>query len=235
MMDSLNDRLANAEEDAKDTGYIIGTVVDNVDPLGLGRIKVNVPNLFDHNSGDVPWIGPHKKSPFGIGSGFGTYGSPAIGAQVRIKLQDGDPHYGLAEADEYSLPNANPKFKSPQTWGFKDPSGNELFVNMEAQDWQFTHSSGLTLKYDAQGNLRLHVPKDSTTDIVGVQTETVTGNSVKTVGGSDTQTISSGLTISVTGDTTITSSGTMNLSAGSDMNISAGGSVNISGTSINLN
>lgn len=240
---TVNDRLAEAEEDAKDSGYIIGTVVENVDPVGIGRIKVSVPNLFEPHQGDVPWVGPHKKSPFGIGSGYGVYGSPAIGSQVRIKLQDGDAHYPLFEADEYSKQNANPKFKDPKTWGFKDPSGNELFVNMDTQDWQFTHSSGLTLQYDVDGNLRLHVPGDSTTDIQGDETKTVAGDSATTVTGDITDSttgnvshsITGNLTLTITGNISISSSGHATITAASGIDISSAGVINITGSMVNLN
>ena len=208
-MSSVNDRVADAVEDTLDTGYIIGTVTNNNDPLGLGRVQVSVPNLFDSNHGPVPWIGAHKKSPFGIGAGYGVYGSPAVGSQVRIKLQNGDAHYGLAEADEYSKANANAKFASPSTWGYKDPSGNELFVDMSAGSWQFTHSSGLILHYDSSGNLTQTVP--------GSETDTITGNSNKTISGN--------LSTNVTGTTTVTSP-TINLSG----NVSVGGGLSVSGT-----
>lgn len=201
-MSTTNDRIQDAVDDADDTGYIIGTVIDNVDPDGLGRIKCRVPNLFDDSQGPVPWVGPHKKSPFGIGSGYGVYGSPAIGSQVRIKLQDNDAHYAIFEADEYSKANANTKFKDPTTWGFKDPSGSELFVNMTTGDWQFTHKSGITIFFNTTG--------DRTTNLPGNDVLTVTKNS--------TQNIDGNLTINVTGTANITATGACNVK-GSPINL----------------
>lgn len=186
-MSSVNDRMEEATADQKDDGYIVGTVIDNQDPEGLGRVKVNVPNLFDPTQGDVPWIGPSKKSPFGIGSGYGVYGSPQVGSQVRIELQDGDAHYGLSVADEYTKANANAKFKDPWKWGFKDPSGNELFVDLHTQDWQFTHSSGLTIFINHNGRLTITTPED--TDVIA----------------------SGKVNITSSGDTTITASGNVDI------------------------
>ncbi len=242
-MNSVNDRLAEASADAQDTGYILGTVVENEDPAGLGRIKASVPNLFDPAQGELPWIGPHKKSPFGVGSGYGVYGSPAIGSQVRIKFQDGDPHYGLYEADEYSKANANAKFKSPKTWGFKDPSGNELFVNMEDQAWEFTHSSGLSLKYDADGNMKLHVPKDLEETILGNKITNVTGNITENIDGDQTygvdgdltETVSGKYSFTVTGNIDIVSQGKITINGTGGVDITSAGVVNISGSAINLN
>jgi hypothetical protein len=209
-LNSLNDKVANAIDDSKDEGYIIGVVTDNNDPLGINRIKVNVPNLFDTNQGDVPWIGPAKKSPFGQGTDYGVYGSPAIGSKVRIRLQNNDPHYGIYEADEYVAADANPTFASPNTWGFKDPSGNQLLVNLETKGWQFTHSSGLMLNYDADGN----------------RTSAIPGNEEETISGNETHT--------VTGTLSISSTGAMSISSQANISITSSASITISGTSVNI-
>lgn len=159
MINSANDRINEATTDATDEGYIIGEVVENIDPDGIGRVKVKIPQLFDIGQSAVPWIGAHRQSPFGFGPNFGVYGSPQIGSKIRVKFQEGSAHYGLSEADEYNKAIANSKFKPPDTWGFKDPSGNELFVNLTTKAWEFTHASGTSIKYNAQG--------DDTQDIKG--------------------------------------------------------------------
>ncbi len=195
MLNSVNDRLDEARQDQTIDGYVEAVVVDNVDPLGIGRIKVRVPNLIDPDLGAVPWIGQHRQSPFGQGPGFGCYGSPAVGAKVRIRLQNGDLNYCLAEADSYHVADANPKFKDPNTWGFKDPSGNELFVNMTTKDWQFTHSSGTKLSYDGQGNSVLATVKNSTATVGGNMSLTVQGNLTATVKGSANVNVTGALSV----------------------------------------
>lgn len=150
---SVNDKMDQAQQDASEDNYVLATVTDNNDPLGLNRIKVSAKGLFDPEQGEQPWIGAHAYSPFGQGSDFGVYGAPALGSKVKVKLQDGDVNQAQYEASAYVKADANPKFASPKTWGYKDPSGNELFVNMETQDWQFTHSSGDVVNYTAAGDL----------------------------------------------------------------------------------
>lgn len=221
MMNSANDRINEAQEDATDEGYIIGKVVDNNDPLGIGRVKVQIPNLFDPGQSAVPWIGAHRQSPFGFGPNFGVYGSPQIGSEVRVKFQDGNAHYGLVEADEYKAAIANPKFKSPKTWGYKDPAGNELFVDFEAGKFEFTHQSGITIKYDIDGNRTTHIVNDSTETIDGDRTDTVDGNSTQTVTGDDTQTVSGNLSITVSGTATINVNGAVNLTSSTSITASA--------------
>jgi len=204
MMNSLNDRLAEAVADSADDGYIIGVVVNNVDPEGLGRVQVSIPQLFDPGQGDLPWVGPTKKSPFGQGATWGVYGSPAINSEVAIRFQNNDPHYGLCEYDLYSKGSANPKFADPHTWGFKDPGGSELFVNYQTGQWEFTHQSGLTLKYDQTGNATENIP--------GMLSITVTTDTTIKSGGTITldapSTETTGNLKSGTGVTVTTTSGT---------------------------
>ena len=235
MLNSVNDRLDEARQDQTIDGYVEAVVVDNVDPLGIGRIKVRVPNLIDPDLGAVPWIGQHRQSPFGQGQGFGCYGSPAIGAKVRIRLQNNDLNYCLAEADSYHTTDANPKFKDPNTWGFKDPSGNELFVNMTTKDWQFTHSSGTKLSYDSQGNLVLAVVKDLTETVGGNTKRTTNGTDDHHVIGNQTIRADANFTLTVKGSTSINSTGAVTVTTDANATITAGGAVNISGSTINLN
>lgn len=242
-MNSVNDRLADAEQDDKYGGYIVGTVVENNDPLGIARIKVQIPNLLDSDQGPIPWCLPSKKSPFGQGPGYGVYGSPKIGSPVRVSLQGGDPQHPVYECDEYLAAHANAKFQDPNTWGFKDPGGSELWVNMTTGAWEFTHQSGTTLKYDGQGDMNLHVAKDSTTDIVGKETVTVGSDSTKTIQGNLNFTVIGNATIDIHGSLAATVGGgasldvvgDASLTASGNANITASGAVNISGSSVNIN
>lgn len=188
-INSVNDRLQDAVSDDKYDGYIIGEVVENNDPDGIARIKVKVTNVLDSDQGPIPWCLPSKHSPFGQGLGYGVYGSPAVGSPVRLRFQNGDANYPVYEADEYLKAHANPKFKNPKTWGYKDPGGSELWVNYETGAWEWTHQSGNTIKYDGEGNLTTHVVENTTS------------------------TIGSNLSITVVGDTMIKSGGQITLDA----------------------
>jgi uncharacterized protein involved in type VI secretion and phage assembly len=71
-------------------GKYRGTVLDNKDPLKLGRVKARVPDVFgDNESG---WALPC--APFG-GSGVGFFAVPAIGAGVWIEFEAGNPDYPI--------------------------------------------------------------------------------------------------------------------------------------------
>lgn len=226
-MNSVNDRLVEAEEDAKYSGQAIGYVTTNVDPDGIGRIQVRIPNVLDTDQGEVPWCLPTRISPFGQGPGYGVYGSPKLGSPVRVSFQNGDPHYPIYESDEYLKAHANPKFKTPDTWGFKDPGGSELFVNMTTGQWEFTHQSGTFLKYDGQGNVVLNVVKDSTTTVGGNEATTIQGTLNFTVVGDVVLNAQSNVTANITGN--------LDVDVGGTTNISSSGAVNITGSTVNLN
>jgi len=71
-------------------GKYRGTVIDNVDPLQIGRIMVQVPDV----SNVIPSTWAMPCVPFGgIQSGF--YAVPDIGAGVWIEFEHGDPDYPI--------------------------------------------------------------------------------------------------------------------------------------------
>jgi uncharacterized protein involved in type VI secretion and phage assembly len=71
-------------------GKYRGTVINNVDPMQIGRIQAIVPDL----AGFVPgtWASPCLPSA-GINSGFFTV--PMIGSGVWMEFERGDPDYPI--------------------------------------------------------------------------------------------------------------------------------------------
>jgi uncharacterized protein involved in type VI secretion and phage assembly len=66
-----------------------GTVVNNVDPMMLGRIQVMVPDVSPSVSS---WAMPCVPM---AGMGHGVYTVPSIGAAVWIEFEHGDPDYPI--------------------------------------------------------------------------------------------------------------------------------------------
>jgi hypothetical protein len=200
-LNKVNDNLEAAQDYEKKLFY--GRVTNNVDPLGLGRFQVTVPGLYDE--GELPWVGVKRYSPFGVGPGFGVYGSPSLGSTAVLKLQEGDAHYPICLGYLLDQSNADPRFASEKTWGFVDPSGNVLYVNMDTQEWTFTHSSGTTYTINEQGDLISH--------IVGERNITIDKSTTITTNGGNT-------TINTTsGNTNISTSGATTIQSGSSVTI----------------
>ena len=71
-------------------GKYRATVLDNVDPLQIGRLMVQVPDV----SNVIPSTWAMPCVPFaGIQSGF--YAVPAIGSGVWVEFEHGDPDYPI--------------------------------------------------------------------------------------------------------------------------------------------
>lgn len=159
--------------------FFIGTVVENNDPQGLDRIKVAIPELYDPKLGDIPWCLPVKQPIFGQGSGYGFYGVPALNSKVLILLQKNDPNFPMYIGSIMlaSMVGTQAGYNSPQKYGFIDPSGNKLQVDMETQTWTFTHSSGANVVINKDNKITVNC-KDAE---VNAQTSTVINTETSTV------------------------------------------------------
>ncbi len=210
---TINDSVNHAEDYSQ--GYYAATVVANTDSLGIARVQANAPGLYDSHAGEVPYIGAIKDSPFGFGSGqngpYGVYGFPQIGSTIMVELQNGDEHKPLYQT-LLTAASAHPWFNVASRWGYVDPVGNSLQVDMTAGTWTWTHQSGDSVVYDGSGNVvRI---------IKGNETDTISGNVTQTISGSEEHNISGGLTFQVTGAAniqcgsfTLNSSGTASYTA----------------------
>jgi hypothetical protein len=72
-------------------GKYRGTVINNIDPLGMGRLMVEVPDVL----GLVPssWAVPCTPLAGPSGPPMGVYMVPPIGAGVWVEFEQGDPNY----------------------------------------------------------------------------------------------------------------------------------------------
>jgi len=96
-------------------GKYRATVVDNVDPLFLGRIMMQVPAI---QGALLNWAMPC--SPY-AGPGVGLYAMPPIGANIWVEFESGDPDYPIWTGcfwAEGELPQT-PRPLGPETKLFK--------------------------------------------------------------------------------------------------------------------
>jgi hypothetical protein len=72
-------------------GKYRGTVINNIDPNGVGRLLVEVPDVL----GLVPssWAVPCTPLAGPSGPPMGVYMVPPIGAGVWVEFEQGDPNY----------------------------------------------------------------------------------------------------------------------------------------------
>ena len=138
----------------------MGRVVENADPLGLGRVRVQM-MWQEAGSEKTPWIRllqPHS------GSGKGFYFVPEIGEEVLVGFQGGNAEKPYVIGTQY-----NGKEKS----GYADKennikavhtrSGNRLLLNDETGDVSLESQKGQTIAiFYGNGNIEIKAPETMT-------------------------------------------------------------------------
>ena len=135
----------------------MGRVVENADPLGLGRVRVQM-MWQEAGSEKTPWIRllqPHS------GSGKGFYFVPEIGEEVLVGFQGGNAEKPYVIGMQY-----NGKEKS----GYADKennikavhtrSGTKIILNDSEGSILIEDPSGNTYHMDGQGNIKVSAPKN---------------------------------------------------------------------------
>ena len=135
----------------------MGRVVENADPLGLGRVRVQMV-WQETGSEKTPWIRllqPHS------GSGKGFYFVPEIGEEVLVGFQGGNAEKPYVIGAQY-----NGKEKS----GYADKensikavhtrSGTKIILNDSEGSILIEDPSGNTYHMDGQGNIKVSAPKN---------------------------------------------------------------------------
>lgn len=132
----------------------IGTVEDHSDPLGLGRLRIRIPEIYgDIPKDHLPWANP--SASFGGGKGFGMFMIPTPGSKVRVRLFRGHPwtpewigtHWFQNEPPKESQisPPHNYLIKTPKGHlidlhddkpyvRIRDSKGNFIILNTEKSD-----------------------------------------------------------------------------------------------------
>lgn len=137
-------------------------VVDNNDPWGAGRIRVQFPWQMDKNE-KTPWLQlilPHA----GAGKGFNFI--PEIGEEVMINYECGNADKPFVMGNTY---NGNEK-SGYHTAGndikaIRTRSGIENISNDAEGSWKQSTPDGNFLKFDGKGNAMLNVPNDLTINV----------------------------------------------------------------------
>lgn len=224
---TLNDQV-NEEVVEDQRKLFVAKVVSNNDPEGLNRVKVTIEGKLEGEPNSLPWMAPLRLAPFGQGAGFGTFGTPPVGADLLVYLQDGDAEYGFYVAGYLGLQNKHATFSNPNIYGYQDPSGTIMVANMSEGTMSFTHASGYTYTIASDGSFTLDVPGNNSININGTDDQTIGGNRTLNVGGS--------LTNNVSGSRNDNISGSWNMSmGGGGGTFSSTGPVTISGTRVNIN
>ncbi|MCS3870645.1 Rhs element Vgr protein [Chryseobacterium ginsenosidimutans] len=134
-------------------------VIDNNDPMGMGRIKVQFPWQEEKNE-TTPWIRliqPHS------GSGKGFHFIPEIGEEVLVGFESGNAekpfvmgtHYNGSEISSYHTSGNDKKVIHTR-------SGTKIILNDAEGSVFIEDPSGNTYLMDGAGNINVNAPNDMT-------------------------------------------------------------------------
>ena len=173
----------------------MGRVVENADPLGLGRVRVQM-MWQEAGSEKTPWIRllqPHS------GSGKGFYFVPEIGEEVLVGFQGGNAEkpyvigtqYNGKEKSGYTDKENNIKavhtrsghklvFTEDESILITDKSGNEILLDTKGSNITITAPETMTLNAK---NLNINVSQNMTTNVGNNMITNVTNDTTISIGG----------------------------------------------------
>ena len=148
-------------ETEKETGQWTGKVVDNNDPLHLGRCKIRVFGYYDNlKSEQIPWA--IMESSY-LGSTQGNLIIPELNTIVRGYFDAGDtlkPIFTTTITKSESLLKSQTKLSRikdyPETMVLMETDqGESLTLNRKNGTLTFNHRSGLTMSISSNGSIKI--------------------------------------------------------------------------------
>lgn len=145
--------------DEKLWGNYRATVLNNSDPLQLGRVKAEViPYFIGIDETLIPWAVPKNGMSGGAGAGFGVSDIPAVGSEVWVFFEFGDVYQPVYDGGASNGVMGLPSFITtnyPNTRGFQTPSGIKFYINDTTKTVTLTHPSGTSFVMDTTGDLSI--------------------------------------------------------------------------------
>lgn len=204
----------------------IGKVVNNIDPSHLERVRVYVPELM-HNQGteeQYPWAIPVHSRCQGMLSNVGTFGVPAVGSEVYVEFQHGDPSYpvywGSVVSARAKVDLADTNY--PARYGIQDTHGNYLYIDTAAGDAEIFHHTGLKIRVEADGTVNILTPNNVNVNVNGNTQLQVTGNVIMNASGNLQATTGGDMIFSASGKFQVQASGIALDSSGNCVSNSSG-------------
>lgn len=177
-----------------------GTVVDNLDPNKLGRVKCTIPGIMEAAKENLPWITTEQDPSNMI--------IPEIGDVLKIEFPNNDVYTPVYVGYWNTKANLNPDFDAdyPNTFGIVK-QGFKLLYNMTQKLAQLIHPSGTEGDIDMDGNVTTNIAKDHTHSVVGSVFETIDGDEVRVIGGNTDDDITGNVLKTIGGNVTKTVAG----------------------------
>ena len=133
-------------------------VVDNADPLRLGRIKVHIPQLFGSEKYEnTPWISPVSPSQQGGRTDASSFSVPDLGSIVLVSFPYNKIYLGFYKGYWQSFKTHAGDFNDsyPHTHGSIDSTGTGVRIDKLNQQAVMNHASGASATVDKKGNITI--------------------------------------------------------------------------------
>lgn len=243
-------------------GVYRGTVMDNLDPGQLGKIKVKIyPMLSDVETANLPWAAPAMPLSEGAGSSIGSFAVPQIGTNVFVFFEQGNiyqPVY-FAEAQDgvKGLP-ASRTTNYPQRKVVKFSAGIEVYVDNTANAIKITHPTGSYVIIDNNGDIKINCNRDNnvvaardmtvnatrnieltaTEDIALLATQNISLTAASlnvAISGISIVSINGNIDLEIVGDVTAEVTGDIDAQVTGAVGVAATGAVVVSGATVDIN
>lgn len=133
-----------------------GLVVNNLDPMMLGRVQVSYAMVEDSPDENLPWCYPSTNVFLGNSKNSIMFSVPEVGSSVKVYFPTRDMYMPFYKASEFNAENMCTFFADedyPNVYGFKDSTGNFVRVNKAKKTITIQHSSTSNLFIDSDGSL----------------------------------------------------------------------------------
>ena len=200
-------------------------VIDNHDPQGLGRVKVQM--RWQYKNGlSTPWI---RNLSVSASQGQGFYFIPEIDDEVLVDFEGGNAECPFVVGSVYNSDSKPPSASSNSSNHIKMiQSRNGGIFKINDQDGSITiqDKSGSSIVLDGSGNINIQAAKSI---------NLTAGEDINASSGQHT-TLSTGqnFTVNVDNNTTITTSSKLNVSSGRNTQINDGVKIEITAPSIGV-
>ncbi len=229
-------------------------VVSVDDPQKLGRVKVQVYDIFDNVPVDnLPWASTNLS--LGARAGEGLVTPMQVGDEVWVRFNNGSTRYPIVTGATHSWPDGSPNLPADALQGdgythkrtenqpqveeagyYEDvvyKQNNALIQLTRAGNIRITQmTSGSAIELLPSGDIVIHCEGDlymsvaGTTlqELTGDVTQNISGNVTQSVSGNVDQSVSGNLETSVDGDYTLTVGGAMTLTSSGAAEVGSSGS-----------
>ena len=155
------------KHDDRFLGIYRGEVLDNVDPLQYGRIKVKVYPMMSSitDSTLLPWAAAAQPIFDGSGADYGTFAVPMIGTKVWVFFEQGSVYQPVYFAEAPDAINGLPSVRTtnyPNRKVWRTSGGVEIYIDDTSKEIKLTQSTGTTITLNSSGDIIIVGARDVT-------------------------------------------------------------------------